>query len=47
MKTEKYYLAPEISEFEILTEGILCASPGGAGSLGDNSWDLTFGETKN
>lgn len=45
MKAEKLYLTPEISDYEISTEGILCASPGGAGSLDDNPWDLTFGET--
>ena len=45
MKQIQNYLTPEISEYEIRTEGVLCSSPGGAGSLGDNSWDLTFGET--
>ena len=45
MKGIQNYLTPEISEYEIRTEGILCASPGGAGSLDDNSWDITFGET--
>ena len=32
MKTEKYYLTPEISEYEIRTEGVLCVS----GPLGQN-----------
>lgn len=48
MKQIQNYLTPEISEYEIRTEGVLCvSSPGGAGSLDDNSWDLTFGETNN
>ena len=45
MTTNKDYLAPEIWELEISTEGILCGSTAGAGFLEDNAWgDLTFGE---
>ena len=47
MKKTQNYLTPEISEFEIRTEGILCESSVGAGTLDDNSWDLTFGEPIN
>ena len=46
MITNKTYLAPEIQKLEICTEGILCESTAGAGSLYDNPWgDLTFGQT--
>ncbi len=45
MITDKDYLAPEIRELEFSTEGILCESTAGAGSLYDNPWgDMTFGE---
>lgn len=48
MTTNKDYLAPEIRELEISTEGILCESTAGAGTLDDNTWgELTFGETNN
>ena len=47
MTTKRFYLTPEIEELEISTEGILCESTAGAGTLDDNSWDLTFGETNN
>lgn len=48
MKTNRDYLTPRIAEFEFHTEGILCGSNAGAGTLDDNSWnDLTFGETNN
>ena len=46
--TKQFYLAPQIEELDINTEGILCESnPSGAGNLNDNAWDLTFGETIN
>ena len=49
MKKDQNYLTPEISEFEIGTEGVLCVSSEGAGTLEDNSWgsDLSFGELGN
>ena len=38
MKKE-FYVTPELMEFEISTEGVLCQSPGaGAGDLGENEW---------
>ena len=38
MKKE-FYVTPELMEFEINTEGVLCQSPGaGAGDLGENEW---------
>ena len=38
MKKE-LYVTPEVMEFEINTEGVLCQSPGaGAGDLDDNAW---------
>ena len=45
--TKRFYNAPEIQELEIKTEGVLCESTAGAGSLNDNSWDVTFGESEN
>ena len=45
--TKRFYLSPEVQELEIGTEGILCESGVGAGTLDDNSWNLTFGETNN
>ena len=41
MKKE-FYVAPQMQEFEISSEGVLCSSPAGAGNLGDNSWDLDY-----
>ena len=45
MRTKTFYVAPEIVEFEMATEGLLCQSPdaetgAGAGELDDNSWIL-------
>lgn len=43
MKEIKTYLAPDVQELEICTEGFLCGSDAaGAGMLDDNSWDLEF-----
>ena len=46
MKRDQNYLTPEISEYEISTEGLLCGSVlggnvAGGGELNDNSWDYT------
>lgn len=39
------YLTPEISEYEMTAEGLLCGSGvdnvAGGGELEDNSWDYT------
>lgn len=40
------YFTPEISEYEITLEGVLCGSVlggnvAGGGELDDNSWDYT------
>ena len=37
---KKLYFAPQMQEFHISSEGVLCASTGGAGELEDNSWPL-------
>ena len=45
MKQIQNYLTPEISEYEICTEGVLCvsdASGAGGGKLDDNSWDFSL-----
>ena len=34
------YVAPQIQEFKLSPEGVLCASSAGAGNLDDNSWPL-------
>ena len=41
MKKE-LYIAPQMQEFEIRSEGVLCSSPAGAGNLYDNAWEVTF-----
>ena len=42
------YQTPDIMELEISTEGILCDSTTGAGTLDDNPWvGLQFGEDTN
>ena len=41
MKKE-LYVAPQVQEYEINAEGVLCTSGAGAGNLNDNQWDLDF-----
>ena len=42
------YQTPDIMELEFTTEGILCGSTAGAGTLEDNIWGgLEFGEDTN
>lgn len=48
MRPKTNYQTPDIMELEFSTEGILCESTTGAGTLDDNPWGgLQFGEDTN
>lgn len=45
MKETNKYSTPRCAFLEVFSEGVLCGSfQFGAGSLNNNSWNLSFGE---
>ena len=39
LNKKELYLSPEVKTFEVKTEGVICGSESGSGSLQDYNWN--------